>query len=196
MNDTDNARYEKMNRQKKMTMQTQDLVFIAVFAVLIAVCSWISIPSAIPFTMQTFAVYLALNYLGAKKGTMAVCIYLLLGIIGLPVFANFTSGIGILLGTTGGYMIGWIFSGIVMGIAGKLFGKKLWAQALSMLLGLLTCYTTGTIWFMAVYVKNVGPVGLWTALIWCVFPFLLPDLIKLALALGISKRLKKIGRTM
>lgn len=93
-------------------------------------------------------------------------------------------------------MICWIFSGIVMGITEKLFGRKFWAQALSILLGLLACYTTGTIWFMEIYAKNVGPVGWWTALIWCVFPFLLPDLIKLALALGITKQFKKIVRIM
>ena len=72
--------------------KTGDIVFIALFAVLIAVCSWISIPTAIPFTMQTFAVYLTLNFLGGKKGTISVCIYLLLGLVGLPVYANFTSG--------------------------------------------------------------------------------------------------------
>lgn len=185
-----------MNIQKKKTIQTQDLVFIALFAVLIALCSWISIPTAIPFTMQTFAVYLTLNYLGAKKGTIAVCIYLLLGIIGLPVFANFTSGIGMLLGTTGGYMIGWVLSGIVMGLTEKILGRKLWAQAISMLLGLFTCYTTGTIWFMYIYANNIGSVGLWTALLWCVIPFIIPDLVKLFLALAISKRLEKIVRIM
>ena len=112
--------------------KTRDLVFIALFAVMIAVCSWISIPTAIPFTMQTFAVYLTLNFLGGKKGTVSVCIYLLLGLIGLPVYANFTSGIGRLMGTTGGYMIGWIFSGLVMWLLEKLLGRKLWAQAVSM----------------------------------------------------------------
>lgn len=176
--------------------KTRDIVFIAMFAVLIAVCSWISIPTAIPFTMQTFAVYLALDFLGAKKGVTAVLIYLLMGMIGLPVFANFTSGIGMLFGMTGGYMIGWIFSGFVMGITEKLLGRKLWARGVSMMLGLLVCYTVGTIWFLVTYTRSAGVIGVGTALLWCVMPFVIPDLVKLGLALGISRRLEKITRSM
>lgn len=176
--------------------KTRDIVFIALFAVLIAVCSWISIPTVIPFTMQTFAVYLTLNFLGAKRGTVSVCIYLLLGLIGLPVFANFTSGIGILFGTTGGYMLGWILSGLVMWILEKLIGRKLWAQIVSMLMGLIVCYIVGTAWFMIVYAQNTGSIGLWTALLWCVIPFIIPDLVKLGLALWFSQRLEKITRSM
>lgn len=182
--------------QKKRTeTKTHDLTFTALFAVLIAVCSWISVPTAIPFTMQTFAVYLALNYLGAKKGSMAVGIYLLLGLIGLPVFANFTSGVGVLFGMTGGYMIGWLFSGLVMGLSEKLLGRKLWAQAVSMLLGLTVCYLTGTFWFMAVYTGSGSSIRIGTALLWCVVPYLFPDLLKLVLALSVSQRLKKIKQT-
>lgn len=176
--------------------KTRDIVFIALFAILIAVCSWISIPTAIPFTMQTFAVYFALNFLGGKKGTASVCIYLLLGIIGLPVYANGTAGIGIIMGTTGGYMIGWLFSGLAMWLLEKLIGRKLWAQAVSMLVGLLVCYVMGTAWFMVVYAKTAGAVGLWVALGWCVLPFIIPDLAKLGLALWLSQRLEKITRTL
>lgn len=176
--------------------KTKDIVFIALFAVLMAVCSWIAIPTAIPFTMQTFAVYFALNFLGGKKGTASVCIYLLLGLIGLPVFANGTAGIGIIMGTTGGYMIGWIFSGLVMWLLEKLIGRKLWAQAISMLIGLIICYIVGTAWFMVVYASTTGAISLWVALGWCVIPFIIPDLVKLGLALWLSKRLEKITRTM
>lgn len=181
----------KSNKNK-----TRNIVFIALFAVLMAVCSWISIPTAIPITMQTFAVFLTLNFLGGKKGTVSVCIYLLLGLIGLPVYANFTSGIGMLLGMTGGYMIGWIFSGLVMWLMEKLLGRKLWAQFVSMLVGLLVCYIAGTVWFMVVYAQSSGPVGLWTALLWCVIPFVIPDLVKLGLALWLSQRLEKITRSL
>lgn len=174
--------------------KTRNIVFIAMFAVLIAVCSWISIPTAIPFTMQTFAVYLALDFLGAKKGTTAVTIYLLLGMIGLPVFSNFTSGIGVLLGLHGGYMVGWILSGVVMGMTEKLLGRKLWTRAVSMLLGLLVCYVAGTAWFMFVYTRNTGVVGMGTALLWCVIPFVVPDFLKLGLAFWLSRRLEKDAR--
>lgn len=181
----------KPNRNK-----TRDIVFMALFAVLMAVCSWISIPTAIPATMQTFGVFFALNFLGGKRGTISVCIYLLLGLIGLPVYANFTSGIGVLMGMTGGYMIGWIFSGLSMWLCERLLGRKLWAQAVSMLIGLIICYIAGTAWFMAVYAQSTGPVGLWTALLWCVVPFVIPDIVKLGLALWLSQRFRKITRSM
>lgn len=195
-NSTGHQRTEGKKTMKSNRNKTRDIVLIALFAVLMAVCAWIAIPTAIPFTMQTFAVFFTLNFLGGKKGTASVCIYLLLGLIGLPVYANFTSGIGILMGTTGGYMVGWIFSGLVMWLLEKLIGRKLWAQAVSMLIGLTVCYIAGTAWFMVVYAQNVGPIGLWTALLWCVVPFIIPDLVKLALALWLSLRLKKITRSL
>ncbi len=169
-----------------------DMVYIAVFAVLMAICSWISIPTTVPFTLQTFAVFLAVLVLGGKRGTMAVLIYVLLGAVGIPVFSGFQGGIHIILGNTGGYIVGFIFSALFMWGMEKLLGKKLWIQTLSMVLGLILCYAVGTLWFMAVYAKNSGTVGLLTVLGWCVIPFIIPDLIKIALALALSKRLSKI----
>lgn len=183
-------------RKEVQINKTRDIVFIALFAVLIAVCAWISIPSIVPFTMQTFAVYLTLNFLGGKRGTVSVCVYLLLGLIGVPVFSNFNAGPGTLFGATGGYMIGWIFSGLVMWLLEKMLGNKIWVQAVSMVVGLVVCYIMGTAWFMFVYAHNTGPVGLWTVLGWCVFPFIIPDMVKLGLALWLSQRLKKITKSL
>ena len=181
---------------KTYESRTRDIVFIAIFTVLMSVCAWISIPTVIPFTMQTFAVFLTLNFLGGKKGTISICIYLLLGIMGLPVYSNGTAGIGVIMGTAGGYMLGWIFAGLIIWLLEKIIGIKLWAQALSMLVGLVVCYVTGTVWFMTVYGKTTGAVGVWAALTWCVIPFIIPDLVKLGLALWVSQRLKKIERVM
>ena len=177
--------------------KTYDMAYIAVFTVLIAVCSWISIPTAIPFTLQTFAVFLAVEVLGGRRGTLAVALYVLLGAIGVPVFAGFTGGLGIILRNTGGYIIGFIFSALVMWLMESIFLKKLhmrhtlFIKALSMMLGLLTCYTAGTIWFMLIYMRDAGPVGLATVLGWCVIPFILPDMIKIALALMLGNLLRR-----
>lgn len=76
------------------------MVYIAVFAVLIAICSWISIPTTVPFTLQTFAIFLAVGVLGGKRGSLSVLIYILLGAVGIPVFAGFSGGFGTLLGST------------------------------------------------------------------------------------------------
>ena len=77
--------------------RTLDLAYMALGAVVIAVCSWISIPAAVPFTMQTFAVFFVLLFLGGRRGTGSILVYVLLGAVGMPVFAQFTSGLGVLL---------------------------------------------------------------------------------------------------
>ena len=166
--------------------KTIDMAYIALFAVLMAVCSWISIPAVVPFTLQTFGVFVAVSVLGGKRGTLAVVLYLLMGIVGLPVFAGFSGGLGVLLGSTGGYIIGFVFTALVMWLIERLLGTKTWVLALSMLLGLAVCYAFGTVWFLVVYAKNTGAIGLWTALGWCVFPYILPDCLKIALALAMA----------
>lgn len=171
--------------------KTYDMAYIGIFTGLIAICSWISIPTMIPFTLQTFAVFLAVSILGGKRGTLAVFIYVLLGAIGVPVFAEFTGGIDIILRNTGGYIIGFIFSALVMWLMEKLFGRKLWVQGISMVLGLLALYAFGTAWFMFVYMRDTGAIGLSTVLGWCVIPFIIPDAVKIALALMLSSILKK-----
>lgn len=174
--------------------KTYDIVYVGVFAVLIAICSWISIPTLVPFTLQTFAVFLAVGVLGGKLGTMAVLVYVLLGAIGVPVFAGFRGGIGVILNNTGGYIIGFIFSALIMWLMESLLGRKLWVQGVSMVLGMAAYFVFGTIWFMVVYTRNTGAVGLATVLGWCVIPFIIPDLVKIALVLVLSGRISKAIR--
>ena len=180
-----------MTSMTSTKMQTLDMAYIGLFAVVIAICSWISIPTVVPFTLQTFAVFLAVAVLGGKRGTLAVIVYVLLGAVGLPVFSGFKGGIGVLLNTTGGYIIGFVFSALVMWAFEKSFGKKTWALILSMILALAVCYAFGTVWFMIVYAKNVGAVGLSAVLGWCVIPFIIPDLAKITLAFILSNRISK-----
>ena len=176
-----------MNKQFRVV----DLAYMAVCAALIAICSWISIPSTVPFTLQTFAVFCVLSLLGGKRGTVSIVIYILLGAVGMPVFAGFTGGIGILLGTTGGYIIGFVLMGLLFWLAERFFGNALPVRIVSMLAGLLVCYAFGTGWFLWVYARQSGAIGIGTALSWCVLPFILPDLAKMALAVGIAGRVKK-----
>ncbi len=183
-----------MNNAKEMkkNIKTIDLVYIALGAVLIAVCSWICIPTTVPFTMQTFAVFFVLSAFGGKRGTAAIAVYVLLGAVGIPVFAGFASGIGILLGSTGGYIVGFIFMGAVYWLIVHFFGKKLWAKILAMVVGLAVCYSFGTAWFMIVYSQANGAVSLAMVLGWCVIPFIIPDLVKLGLALTLARRLSPV----
>lgn len=169
-----------------------NLVYIAIGAALIAICSWISIPTAVPFTLQTFAVFFVLLALGGERGTLATLVYVLLGAVGVPVFAGFSGGIGILLGNTGGYIIGFLFTGLIYILFTKFFKKNIVMKIVALVLGLAVCYAFGTAWFMHVYMKSSGEVGLLTVLGWCVFPFIIPDLLKLALAVVISKRIEPV----
>lgn len=171
--------------------KTYDMAYIAIFAVLMAVCSWISIPTTVPFTLQTFGGFMAVGILGGKRGTLSVLVYILLGAIGVPVFAGMSGGIGIILNSTGGYIVGFLLSALIMWGIEKLWGKKPVVQIISMVIGLAACYALGTIWFMMVYTRNTGAVGLGTVLGWCVIPFIIPDLVKIALAFVLSRRLRK-----
>ena len=172
--------------------KTYDMVYIAVFAVVMAICSWISIPATVPFTLQTFGVFLAVGVLGGKRGTLSILVYILLGAVGVPVFAGFSGGIGSLFGNSGGYIIGFLVGALIMWGMEKVMGRKTWALAVQMVVGLIVCYAFGTAWFMIMYTRSAGPVGLVTVLGWCVFPFIIPDLIKIVVALGLTKSLKKV----
>ena len=183
-----------MEATAKPKMRTVDMAYIALFAVVMAVCAWISIPAAVPFTLQTFGVFLAVGLLGGKRGTLAVLVYLLLGAVGIPVFAGFNGGLGYMLGSTGGYIVGFLLSALVMWGFDAVLGRKTWVLAVSMVLGLVVCYAFGTAWFMVVYARNSGPIGLMTALGWCVIPYIVPDLVKIALALVLQKVLSQAIR--
>ena len=182
------------NTTKTTTLKTADIAYIGLFVAIMAICSWISIPATVPFTLQTFAIFTAIGLLGGRRGSIAVVTYVLLGAIGIPVFSGFSGGLGILLGTTGGYIIGFIFSALAMwGITAK-FGDKALVLGISMVIGLAICYAFGTAWFMLVYMHQTGPVGLATVLGWCVIPFIIPDLCKIGIALILTKRLKRFVR--
>ena len=173
-------------------IRVKDITYIAVFTALLAVCSWIAIPTPtrIDFTLQTMGVFLAVGILGGKRGTLAILAYLLLGLVGAPVFSGFSGGPGALLTPSGGYLIGFLFTGLAMWGLEKVLGEKTWALGLSMFLGMLVYDIFGTAWFMVVYPMGGESVGLWTALTWCVFPYVGFDLIKLGLALVLSVRLR------
>ncbi len=180
------AQIEKKKTNSKIT----DMVYIGLSAAIIAVCSWISIPLTVPITLQTMGVVLISGLFGAKRGTLSTLLYILIGAIGVPVFSGFKSGFGVLLGSTGGYIIGFIFTALIVGVVSDKT-NKLWALVLSMVVGILVCYAFGTAWFAVVYAKTNEPASLMTILGWCVIPFLLPDAVKIALAAVLTNRLKK-----
>lgn len=171
-----------------------NLVYVAMFAAIITICAQIQIPTAVPFTLQTLGVFVASAMLGWKRGTLSVAVYIVLGLIGVPVFAGFSGGVGVLFGLTGGYIIGFLFTAFIVGFMCDKLGRKLWVLALSMTLGLLACYVFGTVWFMLIYNYTMGSISLVSALGMCVVPFLLFDAIKIAAAVVLVNRLDKVVR--
>lgn len=187
----------------KMTTQTvsspasqglsvKDMTLIAMSAVLIAICSWITLPiGAVPFTLQTFGVFAVTVLIGWKRGLIAVCLYILLGAVGIPVFSGFKAGLGVLLGTTGGYIIGFIAVPLVYLAVTKLLGEHTAVKLLGLFLGDVIVFVFGTVWFIQVYSAANGAVSVGQAMAWCVIPFIIPDLAKMVLAVLISPRIAR-----
>ncbi|MBR6531112.1 MAG: biotin transporter BioY [Clostridia bacterium] len=169
---------------------TQNIITVSLSAALICICSWIQVPSAVPFTMQTFAVFFVSATLGAKRGVTALLVYILLGAVGLPVFSGFQGGIGALLGATGGFVLGFVPAALIVGLVSSKLGIKSVPCILSCTASLLLCYLTGTLWFAFVY----GDGNLAGAISVCVLPFIIPDIIKLTLAMLIAKRVRGVIR--
>lgn len=168
-------------------MKIKNMVLCGIFAALLCVCAWLSFPLGdTAITLQTFGVFLCLGTLGGKRGTLSISVYLLLGAVGLPVFSGFRGGIGALLGTTGGYLTGFLVCGLVYWLLTSLLPRH---TLIPMIAGLLICYCFGSIWYYNVYAAgSAATLGFIFAK--CVLPFLLPDIAKLFLAHSLSKKLK------
>lgn len=169
-------------------MNIRKMVLCGGFAALLTICAWISVPfGAISFTMQTFGVLLALGLLGGKWGSISILVYLLLGAIGAPVFSGFQGGFGVLLGATGGYLTGFLFSALIFWLITAIFpGNKglFWA----MLAALPVCYLFGSLWYAYFYAQGAALTEILTL---CVLPYIIPDILKLFLAYFLTRKLKR-----
>lgn len=178
-----------------MKVTTKDMVYIALFTSIMIVCAFITIPFAIPFTLQTFALFTIIGILGTKRAFISVLLYLLLGAVGLPVFSGFRGGIGHLFGATGGYLLGFLLTTLISGFLMKFFSKKRKSNVLShcfsMLIGLIACYIFGTTWYLLLYTNSTENISIVSVLSLCVFPFVLPDILKIVLSAYVTKLLKK-----
>lgn len=172
-------------------MKVRNMVLCALFAALLCLCAWISLPAGdIAFTLQTFGVFLTLGLLGGKQGVVSILIYLLLGAVGLPVFSGFRGGVGILLGPSGGYLFGFLFAGLIFWLVSACLAESKLRLLIASVSGLLALYATGTIWFSILYVPPGTSLSLIAILGKYVLPYLLPDGLKLGLALFLTRKLK------
>ncbi|MDD6308825.1 MAG: biotin transporter BioY [Clostridia bacterium] len=176
---------KKFNTSIRNT-RTYSLLSIALMAAIMCILAPMSIPiGPVPITLTNFAIYLSLYILDWKKGTISYLIYLLIGLVGFPVFSGFTGGIEKLAGPTGGYIIGFIPMAIIAGIAINKFKQK-WIQLIGMIIGTVVCYAFGTLWFC---LQSGNPVI--AALSICVFPFIPGDLVKMIIAIFIATKIRE-----
>ncbi len=161
------------------------LAISALFTAVMAICSLITIPAPIPFTLQTFALFLIAGLLPLKYSFSSVSAYLLLGAAGLPVFSGFSGGFGVIIGPTGGFLLGFLLFLPTQKIIYRLSKKRM---LLSQISGLTVCYLCGVMWYM-IYSY---PTSFWAVITVAILPFILPDIAKLLLAMLIIKRIGKI----
>lgn len=177
---------EKANCKSIRSTKTYTITVTALMAAVISVLAPLSIPiGPVPISLTNFAIYISLYVLDWKKGTVSYLIYLLLGLVGLPVFSGFTGGIGKLAGPTGGYIIGFIPMAIIAGILIDKFDKR-WIHLLGMIIGTAICYAFGTAWFCL----STGTEAA-AALSICVFPFIPGDLIKMLIAVIFAPKIRE-----
>ena len=168
-----------------MKLSTRQIILCGLFAALISILAQISIPlpfTTVPFTLQIFGIAITGLILGSKCGFISTLIYLILGAIGMPVFANFAGGISVLFGPTGGFLLGYPLMAFIIGYAKEKFNSN-FITSISMILGLAIVYTLGTIMFSFITILQ--------SLIYCVVPFIAVDILKLILAYIIGETVCK-----
>lgn len=178
------------------------LVLCGLFAALTAVCSYITIPlpfTPIPLNLGTLGVFLTGGLLGRKYGAISMAVYILIGAAGLPVFAGFQAGIGVLAGPTGGFIWGYLIAAFVIGFILESYAKRTALPAKrgkalalcmgSMAAGTMICYLTGTFWFI-----SLMKVDMWAALLACVIPFIPGDIVKILAGAWLVERLRPLLR--
>ena len=176
-------RFERCGREASLNVAT--MTRVALMAAVTAVAAQIAIPlpfSPVPFTLQVPAVVLSGLLLGPRHGALAQAIYVLVGAVGVPVFAGFKGGLGVILGPTGGYLVSYPLAAAVAGLAAYAVARSTRRRALtlSFLLGvaaLAVIYTIGAVWLSV-----VTHLPLAVAVAQGVLPFVVFDLVKLALA--------------
>lgn len=174
----------------KKHLRITDITLPAVFAALMCILAPLSVPvGAVPVSLATFCVYIAVQTLGAKRGGAAVLCYVAIGAAGLPVFSGFTGGAAWIAGMTGGFIVGYIPCALICGfLAGRViecrFKNHIVNTALltiPALCGAIACYICGISWYMIM--SGSGIVGAVTV---CVLPFILPELLKIVCASAVA----------
>lgn len=161
--------------ETKNRTKTLNIVMYALYAAIIAVSAQLTVPlpTNVPITLQTFGVVLCAAVGGALAGTVSTSVYVLIGAVGVPVFAGMKGGFGVLFGPTGGFIFGFIVMAFFCGLR----AEKLWQRLLLSLAGLAVCYICGAVQYALIAQKDII-----TSLTLVVVPFILKDVLSVIAA--------------
>ncbi|MBO5262386.1 MAG: biotin transporter BioY [Clostridia bacterium] len=158
------------------------LTYISLCVAIMAALSQLAIPiGTVPLTLQAFSVSLIGYFLGLKNGVAAITVYILLGLVGVPVFANFQGGLHTVIGYTGGFILGYLPYACLCGIKGEK-----WKKITLGIIGLLLCHLCGILWYM-----HLAELNIWLAFIAVSAPYLLKDIALTVCAYFVSEALHK-----
>lgn len=164
-----------------------DLVMTALMAATMCVLGPFTFPlGPVPISLGSLGVYLSILLLGRKRGIQSIVIYLLLGLVGIPVFSGFSAGANILFGPTGGYLMGYLFLAMVSGWYLEKHKNGIKNEALALVLGTVGLYVWGTLWLLL-----ITGIDWKSALVYGVLSFLLPDGLKIIIAIYLVRRIRK-----
>ena len=176
----------------KNRLKIKNMTHIALYSIVITVCSWIAIPTNMPITLQTLGIYFVIFYAGGGKATLSILVYIALGLIGLPVFAGFNTASVAFASPVSGYIIGFIVAGGLYFVAELIFPKAMKRGLVKYsvaAVGLLSCYALGAYTF---YLWLEGEEGYWSCFFGQILVYGLVDTIKIAYAAFLSNYLKAV----
>lgn len=176
-------------------MNTKKIALVGLTTAVICVLGPVSFPlpiSPVPVSLGVLGILLAVYLLGMKWGTVSCLIYLLIGLVGVPVFTGFSGGVGKVLGPTGGYLIGYIFLSLITGFFVGRWPARWPLHLVGMILGAVVMYLFGTLW-LGYLMKCSFPEALWMGVI----PYIPADLVKMAVTLSLGglvrRQLRRAG---
>ena len=177
---------ENMSKMNKINFISQ----VSIYTALLCIFAQISIPTPpVPFTLSLLLIFIIASVLPLKISLTSVCLYIILGAIGLPVFSMLRGGVSVLLGPTGGYIFAYPLMALVIGLFSSIKRYKIFFNIVGMILALIVCYGLGSVWFSFIMLVTFKE-----ALLICVVPFIVFDTLKIILAALASPLIKKALR--
>lgn len=183
-------------RKGGKNMKTKEITLIGLMAAVTCIAGPLSLQlpfSPVPISLTNLAIYFSVYILGMRRGTISYLVYLLLGLVGLPVFSGFTSGPAKLLGPTGGYLIGFIFMALIYGYCVDRWNGQVVISFIGMIAGSAVYYLFGTLWLAYQMSKGSGQTlaaALPAAFAAGVLPFIVVDFAKMVLTLLVGSRVR------